>query len=1046
MNVMIKLLKYLVPGLLVLCSLSAGAQKTDTIAWITVKGVVYRADNHEVVPNVQVSSPRAAKSVITKEKGRFTIKVASKKAVLSFRKEGFVEQKIPLYGREALRIYLQPKETMMSSDKYMTPVGERSVQEKNSTGSAIGRSRLNPGYNGLDDALTGRFAGLRVLNKSGMPGEGSYINLNGVRSMLAENAPLIVIDGMPYLPDQELSFAVNGFSRNSMGLVNLKEVEKVTLLRGADAAAYGSLGSNGVLMIETEKGLDMETKVEFYSIEGVGFVTKRIPLLNPSNFKNYISDIGSSRYPDPLELEEKFPYLKDDPTGLTTYMYRENTDWQDEIYTPAFLSENLLKVKGGDAVVKFMLTAGYQHNQGVVENTDQSKFFTRVNTDIKFTEKLKTMASVAFNYTQLGLQEQGMSAQTNPLLAAYSQLPIIGPYKTDLRGQRLPDYTEVDTTLGLSNPVALVNGIEGKNTIYDILVNFGVNWQINPFLNVDGFFGISYNYVKDDIFIGGKTSKAIAPLLGGLAENTVRSGGIEALNYYFRGSLGYNRTLKDIHRFKALAAWQLISSRREADCGSGINTSSDKYKNLTNVNQSVGRESSGYINLWSWMNGYLSLDYTLNNQYFVSAMAVVDAASSYGSADDRWHVYPAVKAGWQLKNAPFLRDVDGIAALTVRGEYGINPNSRFDARYGQYYYRQQAVRDVSGLMRAGIPNAKVGPEEVTNTAVGVDLATRGEWLTMSVSVFEEYTRKMLVNRSISPVYGFNTITDNEGRIKTRGAELSLSVGLLNRGAFRWRIGGNITHYATEIKSLGGVNEQTITLDDNVVLLSRVGESPYSFYGNRSEGVYATTADAIAGGLKTTGGYVFQGGDIRFADPDKSGIVDASDREILGDANPDFFGGFYSQMSWKGFSLFLNFTYSYGNDIYNGVRRFNESMENFSNQANSVSRRWVVEGQQTDMPRATFGDPAGNNRFSSRWIEDGSFLKLKEVTLSYETRKKFFFLTGAKVFLTGENLLTFTDYTGMDPEFSYSYAPELLGMDLGKAPLPKMVKLGFILNF
>lgn len=1043
---MLKILICVLSGVFVWSSMTVQAQEKKKDEWITVKGTVYRADTHESLPNVQVMSSSAAKSVITKATGKFTIKLQREKALLVVQKEGFVEQRVPLYGRRELKIYLQPKEGMFYAGQYVTPVGERMLMEKNSTASAIGRGQLSSGYTGLDDALTGRLAGLRVLNKSGMPGEGSLLNLNGIRSFEGENTPLIVIDGMPYLPDQELSFAINGYSRNVMLPVNLKEVERVTLLRGADAAAYGSLGSNGVLMIETEKGLDMETKVEFQTVEGVGFVNKRIPMLNASNFKNYISDIGSSRYPDPLELEQRFPFLKDDPKGLATYMYRENTDWQDEIFTPAFLSENMLKVKGGDAVVKFMLTAGYQNSKGVIDQTDQSKFFTRVNTDIKFTEKLKTTASVAFNYTQLGLQEQGMSTETNPLLAAYAQSPLIGPYKKDRRGETLPDFTEVDSLWGLSNPKALVRGVEAKNTIYDILVNFGVTWQVSPSFYLDGFFGLSYNYVKEDMFIGGKSNHAIAPLLGGLAENTVRSGSIEGLNYYFRGSAAYNRILNDIHQLRFLAAWQLISSRRETDCGSGINTSSDKYKNLTNVNKNMGRASTGYINLWSWMNGYISADYTLNNQYFLSAMAIVDAASSYGSADERWHVYPAVKAGWQLKNAPFLRDVDAIAGFTLRAEYGINPNSRFDARYGSYYYVQQGVRDVNGLVRAGIPNRKIGPEEVTNTAIGMDFLTRGNGFTFSVDLFEEYTRKMLVGRTISPVYGFNTFPDNDGELQTRGVQFSVSLGLFNRGNFRWRIGGNMTHYNTKIKRLGGVNEQEIVLDDQVVLLSRVGGTPYAFFGNRSKGVFATTEEAGQSHLKTGGGYVFQGGDVHFTDKDGNEVIDSDDREMLGNANPDFFGGFYSSMSYKGFSLFLNFTYSYGNDIYNGVRRFNESMENFSNQANSVSRRWVVEGQQTDMPRTTFGDPAGNNRFSSRWIEDGSFLKLKEVTLSYETRKKFFFLTGAKVFITGENLLTFTDYTGMDPEFSYSYDQQLWGMDMGKVPLPKTVKVGLILNF
>ena len=459
----------------------------------------------------------------------------------------------------------------------------------------------------------------------------------------------------------------------------------------------------------------------------------------------------------------------------------------------------------------------------------------------------------------------------------------------------------------------------------------------------------------------------------------------------------------------------------------------------------MGRSSGGYAELLNWMNVYLKADYNFRNQLYLSAIGVVDASSTYGKYSDRWYLFPGVKAGWKISNAPFLRDSRSVSNLMVRGEYSVNPNSRYSSAYGSYYYMLQLLRDVSGLVRAGVPNQKIGPERVTNIDLGVDFSLLGDKFSVSADIFQEYTRNMIVDTKASPVYGSGVIYKNSGSMRSRGVELSASV-LLTGGKFRWRVGGNIAYYKTRIMSLGGQDQQTIDLGDGVTLINKVGEAPFSYYGHRADGVYATSEQAAAEGLTTLSGYPYTGGDVRFRSLDGDKLITDSDREILGCADPDFFGGFHTRMSWKGFSLFANFSYSCGGKVYNGTRRYNELGKGFTNQAASMGRRWMAEGQQTDIPRVVYGDPAGNNRFSSRWIEDGSYLKLKELTISWETRKKLLFMTGFKVFITGENLLCFTDYTGSDPEFAYSYDMAMAGMDVAKVPVPKYVKIGLILNF
>ena len=1008
-----------------------------------IVGVVLDADTRKPLAAAQVSSSELARSVVSGPKGIFRVKTYSDRAVLNVAKEGYYTARVNLLGRDSVVVYLLQTDKTMAVDHYSTPDGTASRYDKISTAEAVDVKDINRGYFSVSDVLAGRFTGMRVSSKGGMPGEGSFFNLRGNRTLLGQNTPLLVIDGVPYLSDQNVSNIINGFSADLLEPANLNNIEQITFLKGADAMPYGSLGSNGVLMIKTERGKVSRTLVEFQTVEGVGFINKTLPLLSGLDFSRYIADIAGSRYADSEEIGKAFPFLSGNMTPGEKVRYGFNTDWQKEIYAPAFVSDNMLKVRGGDAVVQYLVTAGYQTGNGVVDGTSRDNFYTNGNTNINISDKQSAFASISFDFLEMKLQEQGLSPQTNPLLASYSHSPLTGIYEVDTNGAILTEYAKVDPTMNISNPVAMLSGIEGKNKIYDFVVSTGLNYKILRNLTADASFGIFYRYIKDDIFIGGLSSGTIAPLMDGLALNTVRSGSSESRDYFGKVGLTYRFSTAS-HNLDVKGGWQILSSRHQASSGSGINSTTDRYRSLSSVSE-IGRTSGGYAELLNWMNAYLKADYNFRDQLYLSAIGVVDASSTYGSYSDRWFVFPGVKAGWKISNAPFLRNSNAISNLMLRAEYSVNPNSRYSSAYGSYYYMLQLLRDVSGLVRAGVPNQKIGPERVTNLDLGVDFSLLGDKFTLSADIFEEHTRHMIVDTKASPVYGSGVIYKNSGSMRSRGVELSASA-LLVGGQFRWRVGGNIAYYKTRIMSLGGRDQQIVNLGDGVTLVNRVGEAPFSYYGHRADGVYATSELAAGDGLSTLSGYAFTGGDVRFRSLDGDKLITDADREVLGCADPDFFGGFYTKMSWKGFSLFANFSYSYGNKVYNATRRYNELGNGFSNQAASMGRRWVAEGQVTDIPRVVYGDPAGNNRFSSRWIEDGSYLKLKELTLSWETHKKLLFMTGFKVFITGENLLCFTDYTGSDPEFAYSYDMAMQGMDVAKVPVPKYVKIGLILNF
>ena len=1010
---------------------------------VVVKGKVLNASNKLPINEVQISSVDAASTVLTNEKGEFSIQVSDPRAILLFKGIGYLEKEEALMGRTTLNVYLLPENTVMYSDDYEGIYGKMKTRNRIGTALAVNQKDLSGALANVDDALSGKIAGLRVVNKGGMPGTGSLVNMRGIRSLVAENTPLIVVDGIPYLPDDGISTVIDGFSRNIFAPVNLKEVESVILLKGADAAMYGSLGSNGVLLINTQRASDMETKIEFQTVDGVGFMKKRFPVLGAEAFKNYISDVAETKYTDLNELTTDFPFLKDDPNDHYRYLYDNDTKWQDEIYTPAVSSENVLKIKGGDAIATYALSAGFLSNKGVVKNTQQQKYYTRLNSNINITKKLEMSFGVGFNYGKYDLMEQGLVRETNPMIAAMLKSPLLSVYKQDQYRNNLPDYNPVQI-FGISNPVAVVNDVDAESRAYDVLVNLGLKYQLTSFISLDVLGGLYYNYTKEKIFIPGKTSGAIAPLQNGLAQNTVRGGTGEGLSFYVKATGVYSRMFNNLHEVSAKLGYQLMSTRRELDCSGGINTSSDFYHTLGDASE--GRNITGYIDQTRWINTFLNLNYGFNQQYYAGVTVGLDASSVYGKNSGRAFWLPAVQLAWKAKNASFLRDCDFIGNLVFRGEYGMNGNSRYSYKYSRYYYESVALRDAAAVVRGGLPNLQMKPEKNITANVGADLAFWGNRVNLSVDFYQETTKDMVLNKKMAPVYGFTTMYDNAGELQTRGVEAAFSWTLMDKSSFRWIVGGNIAAYTSEVKSLGGAKSRLVEVMDDVQLNSRVGSAPNVFWGYQVDRVIASKAEAGRLGLKNAGGSLFGAGDIAFQDQNGDKTINEKDMVELGNPAPDFYGGFYTQLEYKGFGLSANFTYSYGNEIYNGLRREMESMSDFGNQSQTALRRWTSDGQVTDIPKAIYGDPMGNSRFSSRWIEDGSFLKLKELTLSYTTGGKVLFFNNLKVFVTGENLLTWTKYKGMDPEFGYTYAPEYAGMDMGLTPLSKNVKVGLILNF
>ena len=1009
----------------------------------------------EPVAEAVITSP-GCETVRSDADGSFTIEGVKDGHAINVWHDGFFQRTVYIHDHAAtnLRIYMIETNRSRYNETFVTPYATTQADAAATSKQNVNRKDFALGSLSIDNALKGEMAGLLVTNKSGMTGEGAYMQLRGIHTLVADNAPLIVINGVPYMPDANLSQIVGGYSRSVFQALNNQDIRNITVLKGAEAATYGSLGSNGVIMIETDQAssTNMDTRISFSAIAGTNWNSKRIPLMNSTEYKNYLSDIGLTYYPNMEAFFGDFNFLSD-PKANKWYLYQYNTDWQDEIYRNSTSMDYLFRVEGGDNIAKYNISLGYTSDEGTLKETYSDRYQAQINASVLVSKQFEIRANINTAYLKGTYQEQGISLETNPLLAAYRRAPLLSPYWSDMYGNLTGKYADyylgaiTDENFRVSNPVSLVNTMMGKNRQYDMNTKIQLIYTPLRNLTFNGVVGMYYNYNQEEAFIPGKDNMDIVPTYDqyGEADNTVRVGTNHTFNMFFNINGNYKLNFGKLHKLNFNAGWQALTTSYEYDAGFGRNSNNDFYQTLGDA-QSLGKYFSGYNNKWNWANGYAHADWTFSNTVKMGLTASLDGASSIGTDATRLSFYPAAEAVFMAKGLSFFDKMQWIEKLNVYADYTLSGNSRFSSKLGKYYYTSYPFQNISGLVRGNVPNTALEAEKDRTVNVGLETSLLRNRVSIGIGYYNILSSNVLVAGERSVLMGSNTYYTNEGKFESQGLELTAAFLPVCLKDFRWTVGGNLTTLRNRVVSLGSLNQIVNTLSDDAQVITREGEDPYAFYGLKTQGVFSTTAEAEAANL-TANGEKFGAGDVHFFDKTGDGIIDNEDREVIGSATPDFYGSFFTRFEYKQFALDMTFAYSVGNDAYNAVRRITESGNTFANQAKSVNRRWLMEGQQTDMPRVRYNDRVGNNAFSDRWIEDASYLKLRDVTFSYTWQKPLWnFIQGGTAFITGQNLITFTNYLGLDPEFSYSYSPLMQGVDYGKTTAPSSVKVGVNLKF
>jgi TonB-linked SusC/RagA family outer membrane protein len=1038
---------FLVPVLL-LAVVNLQAQTTNKND-IEIKGIITDAATHQPLRAVRVTYQNYS-AAITDSAGNFSLNVPDNNVTLLLQGEGYQTKEVALKGRRSLSVSLYEDTYSSFYDVANLPFNSQPINRIPFAITSVQGTRNWAHTAETPDALfQGKVAGLNVIRRSGTPNIGANLFLRGISSLYASNQPLIVVDGVIYDNSDYGGSLISSNYTNPLSYIDVKDIDNVTFIKDG-SSTYGTKGANGVINITTARARQLGTRIDIAAYGGVNFAPDNLPVLDAGQYRTYLTDVLQTSGLSEAQISS-LPFMVDDPAYSEYYRYHNATNWQKQVFNNSSLKNYYIKVTGGDNIAKYALSLGYLSNGGVLRQTDMARYNTRFNADLNLSRRMTATTNLSFTYNDQNLRDQGLAEKTNPLYLALIKSPFIGVNEMSAGGLKSPDITDTDI-FGISNPSALVNSMVGLNKNYRFQGSVGFNYLASSAVNVSTIFAVTVDKVRENLFIPRKGVADDVSENGVLIDSRLGAQTKRILSVYNDTRVSYDKTFNNIHRLSARAGIRFLAPKAEQDWETGANSATDQLRSVGNGVAAL-RKTGGSLEKYRWINTYLGADYSIRDKYFLSFNTAIDGSSRFGSDvsnalhinGNSFAVMPSLAAAWLISSETFMANNHLFDLLKLRASYSMSGNDDIGNYTAQQYYISQNFLGTQGLVRGSFGNDELQWESVHKANLGIDAALFNERVNITLDAYRNMTYKMVVNETLPTVGGISgTALTNTGTMKNMGAELSVMGRIVNHSSLKWDLGFNVAHYKSTLTRLPEPFK-IVTPYAGGYILSSLNQTPNLFYGYKTNGVYTTDAEAGAAGLgvmQANGAITpFKGGDVRFVDVNNDKLIDSRDRQVIGDPNPDFFGSVTNSLTWKAFTLETFFTFTQGNDIYNYTRRLLESQSGFNNQTTAVLNRWKNNGQVTNMPRATYGDPVGNSSFSDRWIEDGSYFRLRSATLSFDLPFKTNALRYSVLYITGNNLFTLTKYLGFDPETSATVSPIGQGVDITLEPQYRSVQVG-----
>ncbi|WP_437920494.1 SusC/RagA family TonB-linked outer membrane protein [Sphingobacterium sp. LRF_L2] len=983
---------------------------------------------------------------ITDAKGQFEVELPANALVMEVSMDGYTTKQVPVLTSSPMEVVIYPASYKSLYKTTNTIFGANGILQTTGAVEKLDLNAWEQNSETLDSYVQGRLAGVSVTRKSGTPGVGANVQVRNFNSLYTHNQPLYIVDGVVYNAEFLSPSITTGHENNPLQQIDVRDIQDITLLKDAvSTSIYGARAANGVVVINTNHAKELATKIDFQATAGINLAPKSLPVMSAYGYRSYLNDVLATTSYTGAEIGN-MPFNNDNASFSEYAKYHNETDWQKEIFKQSRDQNYYLKVTGGDNIAKYALSAGYNNEQGVIDNTKAERYTARFNGDMQIGRKLTAQTNISLGYGQQGLKDQGLSPKTNPIFLALTKAPFLHPNEVGIDGSISPVYAEADY-FDYSNPLQIIhNGINNKKA-YRLLASLVFNYKFNDRFSATNLTAVTYDKAQEDFFVPRK----------GVAKDTVNNTevfsrlGAQVARYFSISNdirLNYNQDLGDGSQIQAIAGFRYHTHDAEQDYVLGYNSATDQLVSIGNSTAAT-RVYGGQIGTWRNVTTYAMSNLTLKSKYLFSASLGIDGSSRFGDkvesslkfGSKAFGIFPAVGGAWILSNEDFLKASPVVNLFKLRLNYGLVGNDDIGNYAARQNYVSQNFLGVQGLVREGLANPYLKWETVEKINAGIDLSLFHERFNLTFDVYQHTTKDMLVYNKGNALAGVEYYLDNNGSMRNTGIDVGLNGRLIDTRV-KWDMGLNLGVYKNRMRSIPAT---TFTEYAGATYITEVGSTANSFYGYKFAGVYSTQAEAEAAGLgilDVAGNKIpFEAGDAKFVDKNADGIIDENDRFILGSPVPDLFGGWQNTLTYKNWKFGALFTFSLGNEVYNYTRSQLESGSTFYNQTEAMQNRWRAEGQVTDIPKAVYGDPMGNARFSDRWIEDGSYLRLRQVSVDYNFPVNKQIIKYIRVYGTVNNLFTWSKYLGYDPEFASSSDVFHQGVDVTLEPQYKSFQLG-----
>lgn len=972
---------------------------------LKVSGTVTDVKGDAVIgATVKVKGGGTGASAITDIDGHFTVN-ASENATLTVSYIGYKMQDVPVNGRRQLNIVLNEDNEMLDE---LVVVGYGTMKKSDLTGSvaSLGSKDINnSSVNNIGAAVQGKISGVQIID-AGKPGDNVNIKIRGLGS-INNCDPLIVIDGVP----------------TDLGLnaINMADVDRLDVLKDASAAAiYGSRGANGVVMITTKRGKAGESHLSVSANVSVQNATNVPDLLDASEYAALSNEmmINSGRTPNP-------EFANPETLG-------SGTDWMDELLRTGIMQNYTVSYSGGNDKSHYYVSGGFLDQSGIVESVKYRRFTFQANSDAQVTKWLKFSNNITFSADE---KKQGSYSISDAMKA----LPV-QPVKNEDGTWSGPEGN-AEWYGSIRNPIGTTQVNSNKTNGYNFLANITGEIKFAKWLKFRSTFGYDAKFWFDDNFTPKYDWKPTPVEESSRYKSTNKS-----FTYLWDNYFLFDYTIADAHEISFMGG--MSAQWNDYDY---YNAQKNVFQ-FDNVHEFDNGEKMysilGNMTEWALLSYMARLNYSYKNRYLLTATVRRDGSSKFGPKH-RWGTFPSVSLAWRMSDEKWFPKTKFIDDIKIRAGYGVTGSQ---ASVGSYGYLAQYNTSVYPLGIAGntqtvlysstLANPYIHWEEVAQTNVGVDASFLGSRIVLSLDAYLKETRDMLVKASIPITSGFedtSTTYTNAGRVSNKGFEMSLhTVNLVS--PLRWETTLTATYNRNKIKDLNSDVPYYINqVNNSYVTMLAEGYPINVFYGYVTDGIFQNQQEVNDHAIQTGA----EPGDIRFRDLNNDGVINDEDRTVLGNPNPTWLFSMNNTLTYKGFELSVYLQGVAGNKIFNANNIDNTGMSAAYNQITDVLNRWTGEGTSNFIPRAVYGDPNGNNRVSDRFVENGSYLRLKNITLAYNFPGKWLDKIGVQALrlsLSCENVATITSYSGFDPEV------DINGIDLSRYPISRTFSFGLNLNF